>query len=100
MSVGGGAEDGIRDLTVTGVQTCALPILVASRAVASRASARRSHLVGPGRGHAAGALGTQSALAPPAAMTKLEIGVVPAKPALAQHDGKLEIGRASCRERV
>src|SRR5688572_30873684 len=25
------AEDGIRDLTVTGVQTCALPILVASR---------------------------------------------------------------------
>src|SRR2546427_6215549 len=25
------AEDGIRDLTVTGVQTCALPILVADR---------------------------------------------------------------------
>src|SRR2546430_8259778 len=33
------AEDGIRDLTVTGVQTCALPISPASRP----ASARRSH---------------------------------------------------------
>src|SRR2546430_12003326 len=34
------AEDGIRDLTVTGVQTCALPILVArahSRAADTRA---------------------------------------------------------------
>src|SRR2546430_10083040 len=29
------AEDGIRDLTVTGVQTCALPISRAERAVAS-----------------------------------------------------------------
>src|SRR5688572_23317492 len=28
------AEDGIRDLTVTGVQTCALPILAASRSAA------------------------------------------------------------------
>src|SRR6266478_8064977 len=27
------AEDGIRDLTVTGVQTCALPILVAAAAI-------------------------------------------------------------------
>src|SRR5256886_7349002 len=29
------AEDGIRDLTVTGVQTCALPILAALRPAAS-----------------------------------------------------------------
>src|SRR5437762_1903083 len=28
MSVGGEAEDGIRDTSVTGVQTCALPILL------------------------------------------------------------------------
>src|SRR5205085_4850544 len=33
------AEDGIRDLTVTGVQTCALPI---SARVAARAAARRT----------------------------------------------------------
>src|SRR5688572_6472719 len=36
------AEDGIRDLTVTGVQTCALPILAPSRSRA--ASARVRHL--------------------------------------------------------
>src|SRR5688572_31992719 len=36
------AEDGIRDLTVTGVQTCALPILVVSEDVdAVRDAARR-----------------------------------------------------------
>src|SRR2546430_5173859 len=29
------AEDGIRDLTVTGVQTCALPISIASRVPSS-----------------------------------------------------------------
>src|SRR3972149_2590473 len=31
------AEDGIRDLTVTGVQTCALPILAQVRGAAPRA---------------------------------------------------------------
>src|SRR5206468_8249664 len=39
------AEDGIRDLIVTGVQTCALPIYVRGRAVRDRA--------GRGRGTAA-----------------------------------------------
>src|SRR5256886_6997522 len=34
------AEDGIRDLTVTGVQTCALPISISRIACASRSSAR------------------------------------------------------------
>src|SRR2546430_13166616 len=55
------AEDGIRDLTVTGVQTCALPIVVA-RAMSSNASrycrsessaltafSRRSHAAALGR---------------------------------------------------
>src|SRR5688572_32093126 len=39
------AEDGIRDLTVTGVQTCALPISSAAGAFASAARCRiaRSH---------------------------------------------------------
>src|SRR2546430_8604863 len=41
------AEDGIRDLTVTGVQTCALPIyLGASEAL----GARRQRVVDDGRG--------------------------------------------------
>src|SRR2546430_7729781 len=35
------AEDGIRDLTVTGVQTCALPILLTSAAAASAVGRRR-----------------------------------------------------------
>src|SRR5688572_26486442 len=42
------AEDGIRDLTVTGVQTCALPIsLGGTRSVAARPHDPRH---GPGRG--------------------------------------------------
>src|SRR5256886_12346226 len=38
------AEDGIRDLTVTGVQTCALPISRAAASRASRRSASRSSI--------------------------------------------------------
>src|SRR5947209_20521398 len=34
------AEDGIRDIGVTGVQTCALPILVAAGPVCARPAAR------------------------------------------------------------
>src|SRR5688572_31760035 len=34
------AEDGIRDLTVTGVQTCALPISTPTRATPTRATPR------------------------------------------------------------
>src|SRR2546430_3718163 len=37
------AEDGIRDLTVTGVQTCALPIFDCSRAIAMVNVAIDSH---------------------------------------------------------
>src|SRR2546430_11220282 len=38
------AEDGIRDLTVTGVQTCALPILASSIIAASRPSGMKATL--------------------------------------------------------
>src|SRR2546430_15544222 len=38
------AEDGIRDLTVTGVQTCALPISVASLTVLDRHNELRAHI--------------------------------------------------------
>src|SRR2546430_5114526 len=81
------AEAGIRVLTVTGVQTCALPISVRDahrrgrrvrRAARDRSDARRR----AGRGRKAG----------PA----LRAGVLPpARAAVAA-----QIGRASCRERV
>src|SRR2546430_7221793 len=57
------AEDGIRDLTVTGVQTCALPISLAGHPGKCRDAARRTHSVpdcgipdarGVARGPAAG----------------------------------------------
>src|SRR2546430_16478637 len=46
------AEDGIRDLTVTGVQTCALPICRRARSenfVAMRVRHFASHCVAPGK---------------------------------------------------
>src|SRR2546430_5649020 len=80
------AEDGIRDLTVTGVQTCALPIL---RGRVSRVSSRRA---------------TKSCWrAPPAISSPTcarhqprELEPLARQPA----DVYSEIGRASCRERV
>src|SRR5256886_12194031 len=43
------AEDGIRDLTVAGVQTCALPISKANQKRVSRGSVRWSRRLSPGR---------------------------------------------------
>src|SRR2546430_12374015 len=77
------AEDGIRDLTVTGVQTCALPICSHSsagpRPITSGSGARNPRL--PISQSTPNVSGTELANA----KTKLK----PAK-----------IGRASCRERV
>src|SRR5256886_10442495 len=82
------AEDGIRDLTVTGVQTCALPIL-------TRAELERSEFKGML------GLGDRLATAQVAALVKRGLLVTDSP------HGKLrfgvpqhEIGRASCRERV
>src|SRR2546430_13212615 len=47
------AEDGIRDLTVTGVQTCALPISPHPRDLRRR-RARRARLLPGGRGNCLG----------------------------------------------
>src|SRR2546422_2448499 len=44
------AEDGIRDVAVTGVQTCALPIY--RRVLGRQAPGRRAALAEPGGGHA------------------------------------------------
>src|SRR5256886_13264554 len=87
------AEDGIRDLTVTGVQTCALPISdYGPRNCRERAgaveyhSSRRLRQEFPGAAlRIAGFDGVSDSLAEAA----------PMMPML-----RAEIGRASCRERV
>src|SRR2546430_4649019 len=82
------AEDGIRDLTVTGVQTCALPILW--RAGTGRALCRgaRCRLSRPGRDRLRCAgVSDQSGRS---VVLPRQLPLAPA----------LEIGRASCRERV
>src|SRR5260370_29993320 len=83
------AEDGIRDSSVTGVQTCALPI----------SSPTATHR--PDRSPVGA-----SARAPCAALALLLLGAVAAAGLLAVLDtlgvqrAADEIGRASCRERV
>src|SRR5207248_6644993 len=88
------AEDGIRDRTVTGVQTCALPILLANILVIDEAGEEVGDVASP----------------------EIDARV---KPSLRQHrrhvrcgvdvgsawlrtcgKGRKQIGRASCRERV
>src|SRR5207249_9501717 len=87
------AEDGIRDRNVTGVQTCALPIL----GERPRHTTRLMPLVADVLGRAGGGWSSLDRIAVgigPGTFTGLRIGVATAR-ALAQ-----EIGRASCRERV
>src|SRR2546430_9846072 len=85
------AEDGIRDLTVTGVQTCALPIYSTP---VPRKSARSLDSTS---GASDRERGTSSRVDPCASgPTPAHPGTHPASaPASAR-----EIGRASCRERV
>src|SRR5690606_40445314 len=76
------AEDGIRDFHVTGVQTCALPILGAFSLVARVADVALR-------------------LCPFWAAPPLDWGFYsPSVVASADSMGAVEIGRASCRERV
>src|SRR5258707_14111313 len=69
------AEDGIRDIGVTGVQTCALPISAAGAGATLRSSAIGD---GGGSGRDDASKATENAMS----------------------DQSMEIGRASCRERV
>src|SRR2546430_5500922 len=79
------AEDGIRDLTVTGVQTCALPIYRHRKTVIELAVvAARRDLRGSPAQHSAAA----------AAVVLVRADAGPSRRAR-----RLEIGRASCRER-
>src|SRR5437763_16600422 len=75
------AEDGIRDTSVTGVQTCALPIFALPTTLFSTTSQ----------------VATPCAFVStiPAGALQLPLGVVDGSPAFAMR----KIGRASCRER-
>src|SRR2546430_8017837 len=82
------AEDGIRDLTVTGVQTCALPICGQERNVRADERAWRKATA------LTGALVVQEKISP----LFLAHHSAEAAPENVLLHG--EIGRASCRERV
>src|SRR2546429_5042965 len=83
------AEDGIRDVAVTGVQTCALPICVLSGGQGALVSAVPAGAVRARHGHHAAAGRGQPVHQPAGRATR---GLEP------PHSG--EIGRASYRERV
>src|SRR2546429_2210878 len=83
------AEDGIRDVAVTGVQTCALPISAPAQSGQGRRSTfgswpGRDHRAGPGR------RGTAARGRP----------LLSSEPGGRSSFASREIGRASCRERV
>src|SRR2546430_3185900 len=81
------AEDGIRDLTVTGVQTCALPISAARFRSYPRAAVPQE----PGRPARLQPLAPRDGRA-------LRAAIVYTRRGNAARSG--QIGRASCRERV
>src|SRR5205085_7885615 len=89
------AEDGIRDLTVTGVQTCALPIFTPACAASSGTSDVSGGLVclevntQPGM--------TETSLVPELAA---HAGVTFDELVRWMVEDASQIGRASCRERV
>src|SRR5688572_30894123 len=84
------AEDGIRDLTVTGVQTCALPISRATRGSLEQDRHRAVPRPGPRPGGVAD--GLQPRAGQPRALRGAAAG--------GRHPVCRQIGRASCRERV
>src|SRR5206468_5931681 len=87
------AEDGIRDLIVTGVQTCALPISATAGVHAEHPSEPRPAPSVPRREGA-----TPNATAPVAGATPTT--AAPSMAVLEIVSQPPEIGRASCRERV
>src|SRR5207245_7441996 len=94
------AEDGIRDATVTGVQTCALPI---SKTTTTESGTRRVTPT-PSRPSTARINATPEAIsaihtASPLSRTKVFLSDG-TRPPIASVTGAREIGRASCRERV
>src|SRR5689334_24262473 len=84
------AEDGIRDGTVTGVQTCALPISIRARMrdMVNQIIATNDISRYPYDSHG------NMTLTISAAISALMVGDIP------EADDWFQIGRASCRERV
>src|SRR2546430_11510530 len=96
------AEDGIRYLTVTGVQTCALPIYAVERPRPGRGIERRDEQPGlAGRHQMRVAAGVRSHHGKPE-RHGLEQGLRESLYAGRERGrgGEVKIGRASCRERV
>src|SRR5206468_5531976 len=85
------AEDGIRDLIVTGVQTCALPISAGARSRGSEPAGRPCSSSPPARGST------------PSARSSRAWPCLRASPSRRPPPGgsarRRQIGRASCRER-
>src|SRR5437762_4019138 len=81
------AEDGIRDTSVTGVQTCALPISIIKMKPATLSAVRRGDAP---KGDVLGTARTAGILA-----AKRTSELIPLC-----HPLRLKIGRASCRERA
>src|SRR2546427_9398051 len=86
------AEDGIRDLTVTGVQTCALPIYI-EQELSKRMNIPVFHDDQHGT-----AIISSAALLNGLELVDKQIGNV--KIAVSGAGAAAKIGRASCRERV
>src|SRR5256884_1383629 len=84
------AEDGIRDVAVTGVQTCALPI----SPLETNLARQPADAVAPPWGLSAHSA-SSSATAPVELFPQLLAGRLPGGPVVWR-----KIGRASCRERV
>src|SRR2546429_1570823 len=82
------AEDGIRDVAVTGVQTCALPISLMSWGASSQALCK---LLGDDAPHDISAT---------ACRERYNQRDLPVWPGRMNQAGSDQIGRASCRERV
>src|SRR5699024_11757201 len=92
-------EDGIRDRNVTGVQTCALPILIKAQSVLNVETLQPGqHLIGRQRTREVGILPTVTA-DPQSRIDKL-LGVQAFRggPHTQGVDELDQIGRASCRE--
>src|SRR5207248_7625114 len=92
------AEDGIRDRTVTGVQTCALPIF-ADYGFGTESAADFTNAFQAAGGKVTGALKAPLGSADFLPFVT-QLKAQPTKDIYSFFSGTDEIGRASCRERV